>query len=271
MDNHTDFAALTVLGARGSIPVSGRAFSHYGGATTCFLLALNGQRIILDAGTGLRCLPQSYLEAETLPLFLTHPHVDHLLGLPMCPFLTKRGASLDLYAAERGGLSPAEQVGRLLSPPLWPVRPEKFPCTLRFHSLPEQLSLGGVRLDVMEGVHPGGVSLFRFTGAGKRVVLATDCTLTDELLPRVAEFARDCDLLLCDGQYSEEEWPERSGFGHSTWTRAAALGRLSRARQTRIVHHDPEHTDAMLSAAEAALRDLTPGCAFAREGETVLL
>ena len=103
------------------------------------------------------------------------------------------------------------------------------------------------------------------------MVFATDCTLTDSLLPALTDFARDCDLLLCDGQYSDAEWPARAGFGHSTWTSVARLGRDCGAKQVRVIHHDPAHTDALLDGAAEELRRIHPNCAFARAGEEVLL
>ena len=123
----------------------------------------------------------------------------------------------------------------------------------------------------MEGVHPGGVSLFRLTGGGKRIVFITDCTLTDDVLPALRDFARDCDLLLCDGQYSDEEWPACSAFGHSTWRMAAALGASCGARQVRIIHHDPTHTDVRLDQAADELRAIHPQCTFAYAGEEIKL
>ena len=65
--------SVSVLGTRGSVPVSGPAFSHYGGATTCFLVHLAGQYLLLDAGTGILHLPEEVLSVRTLPLILTHP------------------------------------------------------------------------------------------------------------------------------------------------------------------------------------------------------
>ncbi len=264
-----DFAII--LGARGSIPVSGRDYSAYGGATTCVLLRLGGAAVLLDAGTGLLRLPDWVLEQRELPLLLTHPHLDHLLGLPMCSYLVRSGRRLDIYAAPRGGLDTEAQIRRLLSPPLWPIGPDKFPAALQFHSLEASMDLGGLHVDALEGCHPGGVSVLRISGGGRRVVLATDCTLTPRLLPALQAFSRDCDLLLIDGQYSPAEWESRSGYGHNTWDTAACFGRDCGARQIRILHHDPAHTDAFLDLAAQELHQIYPNCDFAHEGEVVQL
>ena len=43
-------------GVRGSIAVSGARYTRTGGNTTCVELAHEGERLILDGGTGLRAL-----------------------------------------------------------------------------------------------------------------------------------------------------------------------------------------------------------------------
>jgi len=251
--------------------VDGRAFYRYGGATSCTLVFLGGQYLVLDAGTGLAYLPQATLEEPVLPLLLTHAHADHLLGLPVCPRAMRPGAVLDIYARTRSGLDCRAQVTRLLSPPLWPVGPEALPAKINFHPLPARFEIGPISVVTMEGAHPGGISLLRLSGGGKTVVSMSDCTITKSLLPVLIEFAGDCDLLLCDGQYGEDEWAARAGFGHSTWTAAVGLAAQCGAKRLRIVHHDPSHTDDALDAAEAQARSIFPGCRFARQGEVIAL
>lgn len=263
--------SVRILGARGSIPVSGPAFSRYGGDTTCVLVRLGGQEILLDAGTGLMSLPPETMEAPALPLLLTHYHIDHLLGFPLCPYILRPGKRLDIYGMTRHGADAKEAVSRLLSRPLWPVGPEGLPAEMVFHPLPETMDIGPVRVETMEGLHPDGVTLFRLTGDGRSIALVTDCTLTRENLPAVSRFVRDCDLLLCDGQYSEEEWPARSGFGHSTWRMAARLAAASGARQVRILHHDVTHTDEILARADREVRAICPACQLAVQGEEIPL
>lgn len=265
-------SSAVILGARGSVPVAGPQFLRYGGATTCIFLRLAEQCIVLDAGTGMLDLP-AYLEKEDhqITVLLSHPHVDHLLGLPMCPVVFDPEKKLEIYGAVRNGRSIREQVSALLAPPLWPVGPEKLPADISFYTLPTAMTLGKLTIETMDGIHPGGVSLFRLTGDGKTVVVMTDCTLTDALMPKAAEFARDCDLLLCDGQYSPDEWQGREHFGHSTWTAAAQLGVLSGAKQVRIIHHDPSRTDAQLDAVAQKLTAIHPDCTFAQAGERVIL
>ncbi|MBR5420177.1 MAG: MBL fold metallo-hydrolase, partial [Lachnospiraceae bacterium] len=121
---------VTFLGVRGSIPVSGEAYRRYGCATTCFLLELGGETILVDAGTGILNIAQELLAQPEITMLLTHPHLDHLIGLPMCPYLFRKGATLQMYAATRGGLDAEAQVKALVAPPLWPVEPGSLPGVL---------------------------------------------------------------------------------------------------------------------------------------------
>ena len=72
-----------------------------------------------------------------------------------------------------------------------------------------------------------------------------------------------------DGQYTEDEYPNRIGFGHSTAVTAQEVMERSRAGQLLLIHHDPLKTDAELLAIEKRIgRD---DVRFAREGETICL
>ena len=262
---------VTILGTRGSLPVRGPDYASYGGATTSVLVCLSGKTVLLDAGTGLMSLPESVLKLPDLPLLLSHPHADHILALALCPYVMEQGHRIDVFTKVRDDLDGAFQAERLFSPPLWPISLDMLPAEIRFHPLDRAMDLDGIHVDVIEGIHPGGVSLLRLTANGKSVAFMTDFTLTEENLPEYARFARGCDLLLVDGQYSPLEWDSRKDFGHSTWVMAARLAKESGAAAARVIHHDPCRTDDMLDAAAAEIAAICPGCSFARQGEMIEL
>ncbi len=252
--------SVLILGARGSLPVSGRQFTKYGGATSSYLVTLCGKTVVLDGGTGLLNLPEAVLAEPELDLILSHPHADHLMGLGMAAYPGR----LRIFAKTRGGLSPREQVERFYSPPLWPVSPEA-----EYFELGEKTILGPITVETVEGVHPGGVSLIKLSGGGKTVVYATDTTITEERpLPA---FAAGCDLLLCDGQYGAGDWEARRDYGHSTWEAAADAARGAGAKRLRIIHHDPGRSDSELDALSLELKRFSPDWDFAREGEEVFI
>ncbi len=263
---------VKILGARGSVPVSGQDFIRYGGSTICIFVRLDDQPVILDAGTGLMQAGTVLKQEErSVPILLSHPHVDHLMGLPLCPLMFDRSREFLIYGEAHQGLDPETQVRRLMSPPLWPVGPEALPASITFQEISGSFSVGTVSVETMAGSHPGGVTLFRLTGGGKRVVYLSDCTLEGDRMQEAAEFARGCDLLLCDGQYTVREWPACRTFGHNTWEMAADLGQMCGAKKTLIFHHAPNRTDAQMDEIAEALARQYPNCTLAYEGEEILL
>ncbi|MEG1875184.1 MAG: MBL fold metallo-hydrolase [Angelakisella sp.] len=261
---------VTILGARGTAPTVGPQVAGYGGGTSCVLVRMGGQTMILDAGSGIMAISRHLKEEEhSISLLLSHPHFDHLVGIPSCPVLYDPTRTVQIFAAPHGGLSPRQQVERLMSPPLWPVGPEAFQAQVSFHDLGNVLMLGNVRVTTMEGAHPGGCTVFRLEYGERSVVYATDYELDEQSFPRLAAFAQGCTLLLCDGQYSDTELARHRGYGHSSWREAARLGRECAAERLLIIHHAPWRSDAELDAAQPLLRNLFQNAAFARDEEMI--
>lgn len=102
---------VTILGARGSVPVSGAKYVRYGGATACVLLETASDIMILDAGSGILNLPQHiWKKHKKIHLFLSHFHMDHLMGIPMSPMMYDKDAEIIFYAAD--GDAYARSIGK---------------------------------------------------------------------------------------------------------------------------------------------------------------
>lgn len=267
----TSSIKVTIAGSRGSMPVSGGAYRRYGGATCCVLVQYPSGNLILDAGTGLMNLGNCLKDVNSVSLLLSHPHFDHMAGLCLFPAAFRQDFHIEVYGADRNGLSVQQQIETLMAPPLWPVGPQYLPAELSFFPVAGQFTAEGVEIEAMEGNHPGGVSIFRLTIGKKRIVYMTDCTITAENREAFLAFCRDCDLLLCDGQYSDVEWLKRSTFGHNPWNTAARFAADCGAKHVRILHHDPLHTDEMLDTANAQVSAICPACTLAFDGEEILL
>ncbi len=264
MNGQCDEIRLTVLGCRGSMPVSGKEMQEFGGDTSCYQIEAQGESLFLDAGSGL--MHASLPEGSPLRILISHPHVDHLLGLPMFPGLSQRGRKVILYGSASNGLSLEEQVTRLISPPLWPAVLSQYPADVRFQEVSFPLSIGPFFVQAMTSCHPGDSLLFRISACGKSVVYATDFEHTEEKTRELTAFAEGADLLLYDGQYTEEEYAVKKGFGHSTAGAGLRAQRESGAKRLLLIHHDPRHTDDFFRERELAL-----GVRYARQGEVICL
>lgn len=264
------------LGTRGSVPVNSEDVAVYGGATACILVSLPEYDIVIDCGSGL-ILAEKYLTDKTKPLYilLSHPHIDHVLGLPASALLFDQNRAITLFAEPRGGLSAAEQISYLMSFPLWPVGIEAFAKSFKFSTIDrrENLIFGEktacpTRVSMMDSNHPGGNTIFRLDIGEKSLVYATDFEHHEEAAVELISFSKDCDLLIIDAQYTDEEYKDRKGWGHSTFNQSTNTAKACNAVKTRLFHHDPFRTDIQLNKIQ---EDLPPSISFAKAEEVISL
>ena len=97
----------------------------------------------------------------------------------------------------------------------------------------------------------------------------TDCELNEGIIERLATFAKDTDLLLCDAQYTREEYETRRGYGHSSIDNALLLKEKSGCRKMLLVHHDPYGSDKKLQEIEKSIID--DYVLFARSGMEICI
>lgn len=284
---------VTILGARGSIPVSGDGYTIYGGATSCVLLeaeAVSGagalptsQVVVFDAGSGLLNLPQRvWKEHPKVHVFLSHFHLDHLMGIPMSPMMYDPSAEVIFYAKD--GDKIPEVFRQMMAEPLWPVGPDSFRAKLSYRSIGMQpVCLGAspdrsaenagcpLTVTAFPVTHPGGALAFRADWGNHSVVYATDCD-PDEGTGRLLErFAADADLFILDAQYTDEEYERCRGFGHPSMRTSAQIIAASGAGKGLFFHHAPTHTDTQLGDMEKCLLQYRNSIFYAREGDVIAL
>ncbi len=118
----------------------------------------------------------------------------------------------------------------------------------------------------MKSCHPGGSLIFRVSDGTKSIVYATDFEHTDNNLKELAAFSAGADLMLYDAQYTQEQYPARRGFGHSTAEAGLWVQQESGAAQIRMIHHNPAASDEALREREEQTH-----APYARQGEVILL
>jgi phosphoribosyl 1,2-cyclic phosphodiesterase len=274
----------TVWGCRGSLAAPGPDTVRYGGNTSCLeLRLLDGTRLILDAGTGIRPLGLALPPArEPIHLLLTHLHLDHLEGLGFFLPLWSSASEVHVWGPPSPVRSLEERIARYLSPPLFPIRLADIPARLVFHDVPDgPWQIGGARIEAAPVSHPGPTVAYRIEGDGVVVAYVPDHepglgTDLVELRPDwISGFgiAQGADVLFHDAQYFEDEYRTRAGWGHSSVADTVTFARLASVRRLVLFHHDPLHTDDELEALEARARDLWGPAGeppeLAREGTTV--
>jgi phosphoribosyl 1,2-cyclic phosphodiesterase len=288
-------------GVRGSIPVPGAKTIKFGGNTTCIeILTSDNNRIIIDAGTGIRELGNQLAAQEfgkgkgKATLLFTHSHWDHIQGFPFFApiYMGKRDAQgnhlvgqcneFDIYGFT-SDLDFKKVLEKQTDPRYFPVPLNGLSCIIRFHKLKEgTYQIGDAKITARALRHPNGVMGFRVEDKNNVVAIATDYEHPSDgsLDKKLLELADNSDVLVYDGQYLPEEYapenfnlsvPSKRGFGHSTAEEGVRVAKATNAKQLVITHHDPLHDDEMLAKIEEKIQKLFPSSLFAKEGLEIKL
>ncbi|MDR0400309.1 MAG: MBL fold metallo-hydrolase [Treponema sp.] len=294
-------------GVRGSIPTPGPTTVLYGGNTACLEIRAGKRLLIVDLGTGVKPLGDWLIENELkehpieADVFITHTHWDHIMGFPMFAPVFIPGTRLKIWgSASYEGDSLEKIIGVQLSHQYWPVRLDELSASIEYEEIKQgSRDLGGgLSLKTKHLNHPILCLGYRFEYEGKSIVTAFDTEPFSSALPtdkndpayneeaarkeelaaesenrRMLEFIKEADILIHDAQYTEKEYSQHRGWGHSSYE--AAINQALEAGVKKLVcfHHEPRRGDEELAALEAEFRGRYASesleIVMAREGMTL--
>ncbi|MBI4609903.1 MAG: cyclic nucleotide-binding domain-containing protein [Candidatus Rokubacteria bacterium] len=251
-------------GTRGSVPAPGRRTAFFGGNTNCVeLRAEDGQVFIFDCGTGARPLGLDILSrGSTLPpihILVTHTHWDHIQGFPFFVPAYVPGGRLRVYGARGLDRTLEGSLSGQMQHTYFPVQLENLRADIDFVELSEErFNVGPYRVITQFLNHTAPTMGYRVEAGDMKVVYCTDhepfwWTPSRPGSPnrfehpgerRHLEFVAGAELLIHDAQYSDEEYPAKRGWGHSTIEYVTDLAIRAGVKRLALFHHDPLHTDA---------------------------
>lgn len=266
---------LTIWGARGSIPSPGSKTAHYGGNTSCIELRLGKELLILDAGTGIRELGMKLIKEGKISasILLTHYHWDHIMGLPFFGPGYSPHNHFRIYGENKAGTSLRSILYGQMSAPYFPVRLDEMMSQMEFIEIgPHQnFNIGEVQVSTYPARHPDSCVSYRISYEGRVITYATDTEHTQEIDHHLLKSARDADILIYDSAYTESEYPQKVGWGHSTWAEGIKLARAAKVKRLILWHHEPSHTDLIVRKIEQEARQHFRNCQAAYEGMKITL
>ena len=71
--------------------------------------------------------------------------------------------------------------------------------------------------------------------------------------------AEGADVLIHDAQYTDAEYDDKVGWGHSAISHTLKLAEATCVKRLVTIHHDPAHTDDDLDEIHAAAREQASG------------
>lgn len=244
---------LEFWGVRGTAPVCRKDTLKYGGQTPCArIIAAGGDILIIDAGTGLKGLGEK-LVAEAarsefrLHIFLTHFHLDHIIGLPFFAPLYSSRATLHFYSP----LSPQETEKDLSGLMMGRYFPVAFRETASVKIFPKaeknSIHIGKLKISSCPLHHPQGSVAYRIEEGEASVVFSTDTEPPEQGIDeRLAAFIRGAAYFIYDAMFTPEEYRFRQGWGHSTWQEGVKLAERAGVHHLLLSHFNPDHGDRVI-------------------------
>lgn len=211
---------LELLGTGGYFPNESRHTAGY-------LLPETG--VLFDAGTSASRAVEK-LETEELDIFLTHAHIDHIVGLTylLVPLLEKRITKARLHGRPQDLAAVQEH---LFSKPLFPVD-----VPFELHELTGEINLqGGAVLRTCDLQHPGGTVGYRIDWPDRSMAYITDTVMDGSY----TEFIRGVDLLLHECYFPDEKAHLAEKTGHSYASQVAELAQQADVGSLTLIHFDP--------------------------------
>ncbi len=256
---------VKLWGTRGSITVPGTAYSRHGGNTSCLEVCCGDDRVIIDAGTGIRRLGNTLVNEKqrNLTIIIGHTHWDHIQGFPFFAPAYRDDFNVTIYGAAGFGKNLESIFAGQLDRDYFPVEMRDMAATLAFRQLTENpIKVGDISIYWEYMMHPGTTVGFRIEAAGQRIAYITDneflkgylgspndIDLDDERLNpyrQIINFLDHVDLLIGEAQYTNDEYQTKVAWGHSSLSNACLLAKLTQAKRWLVTHHDPGHTDDYL-------------------------
>ena len=307
MENVKDEFKVKFRGVRGSYPLANKDYLKYGGNTSCVEINAGGHLIILDAGSGLielgNELMVKHLSSGTnidnrkpvkATLLLSHIHQDHTQGFTFFRPLHLITTNLNIYGAANYSETLSDDLAQLLFTKSFPLDLGDVAGNLNIFDINETdyviLDENGSTIKrIEEGedltprnnqviiscyksyAHPqDGVMIYKIAYKDKSVVYATDKESYIGGDKRLSLFARNCDLLIHDSQYTTDDYlnsyTPKQGYGHSTFDMALDAQKQSGAKKLAFYHFDPTYNDKTLSEIEQHYKKISDTAIVVYEG-----
>lgn len=284
-------------GVRGSYPIASKDFLQYGGNTSCVEVNVNGNLIILDAGTGLinvgnellgKYIVSGIKASDRTPMkatvLISHIHQDHLQGFTFFRPLHVPSSQINVFGNVNYNESLADELSELLFGKSFPLDlgdiagnlnikdiNETEGIILRHGEPPIIKRIENENDAKVEGddvlitcyrsyAHPQeGVLIFKISYKDKSLVYATDKESYPGGDKKLANFARGCNLLIHDAQYTTEDYLDaftpKQGYGHSTFDMALEAKNQTGAEKLVFFHFDPDYDDNKLNSIKEHYKD----------------
>ena len=196
------------------------------GNTVCTLIETDEYSIILDAGNGIFKLDKYIEGKKPVYLFISHFHLDHIIGLHI---LNKFNFRQGMYVYGQAGTKAI--LDMLINTP-FTVPLSALPFKVDIHELSEGVNNIPFSVESRFLLHSSKCMGYRFELDGMIITYCPDTGICDNAI----KLAKNADLLIAECSFksgqSNSEWP------HLNPEDAAQIAKKARAKKLALLHFD---------------------------------
>lgn len=261
-------------GTRGMISSPRPETAIFGGNTTCIQVLHKDHLIIVDTGFGATNLGDDLFdriitnrEELKIHIFYTHFHWDHIQGLPFFKPIYFNSTTLHIYSPVNSQVM-LENLNVLFDGSYSPFESlMSMQAQINLHRLNGPIVIDGLKVEyqvVDHGSDPANIVdnecfAFKFTNEeGESVAIITDHEAKPSHVNKaLIKFAKNCDILVHDAQYTEAEYIQHMGWGHSSVNQALSNAQKIESGLTVLTHHAPNRNDRDLQTLHRTLLSMS--------------
>ncbi len=213
-------------------------YDTYVANTTCVLVETGQYYLILDAGFGFHKADRYIVSDKPIKLFLSHLHLDHIIGLHTLPkFRFRQG--IDIYVPEGMKKPLMTFMSKPYTKPL-----EELPTKIMLHELGRD---AGPDFDFKfkKLRHPVLCYGYRFSLEEKTVAYCTDTGVCKAIY----ELAKNADLFISECSFRSGSLI-KNAF-HLNPAAAARIAKSSGAKRLALMHFDPALYPSLTDRSDA--------------------
>lgn len=229
-------------------------------------------------------------------VLITHPHWDHIQGLPFFKPAFISGNELTIMGPQPRGVTLRQMISHLMDKVYFPIQFHELNAKITFRPVKEETTEvfdATVRCCYVN--HPVSALGYRIERGGKSLVYISDNEPFDREVARslknvdkavvdrfsetrgdpnqrIFDFARGADVLIHDSTYTPEEYVNHVGWGHSHYLFSLKVAAEAQVKRLVLFHHDQTHTDDRIDdivrkcAREIKTKSYRFECVAAAEG-----
>jgi ribonuclease BN (tRNA processing enzyme) len=241
---------IHLWGVLGSVPGASHELLDYGTNTSCISIKTDNALIILDAGSGIVHTKEITEGMKEIHLFISHYHMDHLVGFPMWAPLFNPDVTIHIYGPTLNGIDVESAIKGFIRMPYFPITMESMSATIHFHEVKESTDIwvDECRVESLLVSHPGGNYVYKIHNSEFSFLYLTDIDLKKTNHKDLLSLAKDAKLAYLDTHFTQDEYvmKQYQGWGHSSLESGIDFKNEAKIGTILFGHHAPHRTCATL-------------------------